>query len=92
VVHVHAYSRSQTFYYCVPYVLKIIYSVIFCIAYCLSIVSRKISYRAENAVVVQKNVRMFLAKRKYQPRYRGIATIKTLRGRIEQLNSMGMLT
>ncbi|XP_065907507.1 unconventional myosin-VI-like [Dysidea avara] len=50
--------------------------------------SRKISYRVENAVVIQKNVRMFLAKRKYQPRYRGIGTIKTLRGRIEQLNSM----
>ena len=52
------------------------------------IVSRKIGYRADNAIMIQKNVKMFMAKRRHQPRYKGVTKLKTLKGRTEQLNSM----
>ena len=54
----------------------------------IDIVARKISYKADSAIMIQKNVRMFMAKRRHQPRYKGITKLKTLRERIEQLNSM----
>ena len=72
-------------YMCIVHKDEIIYPLILTI---IITVSRKIGYKADNAIMIQKNVRMFMAKRQHQPRYRGITKLKTLRGRIEQLNSM----
>jgi myosin-6 len=41
-------------------------------------VKNKILYRRASLITIQKNVRMFLAKRIHQPRYRGIAKINSL--------------
>ena len=37
--------------------------------------SRKIKYRAENAVVVQRYVRMYLAMKKHRPRLGGVGLL-----------------
>ena len=36
---------------------------------CLSLVTRKIQYRQENALIIQCSVRMLIAVKKYRPRY-----------------------
>lgn len=52
---------------------------------CLS-VKNKILYRRENLVTIQKNIKMFLCKRKHQPRYKTMLKIRELEsmaGRME---------
>lgn len=52
----------------------------------------KILYRRACLVTIQKNVRMFLAKRVHQPRYRGIAKIESLKDKLKQMEaSIGQL-
>ncbi|XP_069688949.1 myosin heavy chain 95F isoform X2 [Periplaneta americana] len=52
----------------------------------------KILYRRACLITIQKNVRMFLAKRIHQPRYRGIAKINSLQAKLKQMEaSIGQL-
>ena len=44
----------------------------------------KIDYKADNAKMIQKNVRMFMAKHQHQPYYK----TENSRERIDDLNSM----
>lgn len=43
-----------------------------------SAVKNKILYRREQLVIIQKNVRMYNACKKYRPRYMGVLKIKGL--------------
>ena len=51
-------------------------------------VSMKIGYKADNAKMIQKNVRMFMAKHQPQTRYE----TENSRERIDELNSMHKCT
>lgn len=52
----------------------------------------KILYRRACLITIQKNVRMFLAKRIHQPRYKGIAKINSLQAKLLQMEaSIGQL-
>ncbi|XP_023236222.1 unconventional myosin-VI-like [Centruroides sculpturatus] len=48
----------------------------------------KILYRRANLIIIQKTVKMHLAKRKYRPRFLAIMKIKALR---EQLKNMSTI-
>lgn len=48
----------------------------------------KIAYRRECTVIIQKNMRMFLEKSKYRPRYIARLELRKIRGRLQQLNSL----
>ncbi|GFU35915.1 myosin heavy chain 95F [Nephila pilipes] len=48
----------------------------------------KILYRRNNLIVIQKNIRMCLAKRKYRPRYMYIMKIKKLCGRLDAMSQI----
>ncbi|KAG8194895.1 hypothetical protein JTE90_029186 [Oedothorax gibbosus] len=48
----------------------------------------KIVYRKDNLIVIQKNVKMFLAKRKYRPRYLYITKIRKLSERLEAMSQI----
>ncbi|XP_050720790.1 unconventional myosin-VI-like isoform X3 [Eriocheir sinensis] len=47
----------------------------------------KILYRREQLVIIQKNVRMYNACKKYRPRYMGVLKIKGLQSQLQQLSS-----
>ncbi|KAJ9598039.1 hypothetical protein L9F63_026855 [Diploptera punctata] len=52
----------------------------------------KILYRRACLVTIQKNVRMFLAKKVHQPRYKGIVKINSLQAKLKQMEtSIGQL-
>lgn len=52
------------------------------------LVKNKIAYRRECTVIIQKNMRMFLEKSKYRPRYIARLELRKIRGRLQQLNSL----
>ncbi|PNF18978.1 Myosin heavy chain 95F [Cryptotermes secundus] len=55
-------------------------------------VKYKILYRRACLITIQKNVRMFLAKRIHQPRYKGITKINSLQAKLLQMEaSIGQL-
>nr|XP_027213444.1 unconventional myosin-VI-like isoform X1 [Penaeus vannamei] len=45
----------------------------------------KILYRREQLVIIQKNIRMYQAKQRHQPRYRGIMKVRGLQGQLQQM-------
>ena len=70
----HKYAHTQiNFIFCIKEKeLKIIlYDFIF-------LVDKKIKYRASCHINIQKNVRMYLAKKQHRPRYKGITKINNL--------------
>ncbi|XP_028414571.1 unconventional myosin-VI-like isoform X2 [Dendronephthya gigantea] len=50
--------------------------------------ANKIKFRAKACVTIQKTVKMFLAWKKHQPRYKGMTRIKRLHSRLETMNSI----
>ena len=48
----------------------------------------KIIYRREALIVIQKSVRMHLARRRHAPRYKGILRLKKLQAQIEEIGVM----
>ncbi|XP_047128330.1 unconventional myosin-VI isoform X1 [Hydra vulgaris] len=50
--------------------------------------ANKIKYRQEMLVCIQKNIRMFLAKKKHKPRYKALEKMRTLHGQLNQLMEM----
>lgn len=48
----------------------------------------KILYRRQKLIVIQKNVRMHLARKKYRPRYLGMMKLKTLQSQLSQMSSI----
>lgn len=48
-------------------------------------VKNKIIYRRENLVVIQKTVRMYLAKKKHRPRIQGLNRIRNLNSQVRSL-------
>ncbi|KAK7077209.1 Unconventional myosin-VI [Halocaridina rubra] len=48
----------------------------------------KILYRRSQIVIIQKNIRMYHAKKKYRPRYMGVLKIKGLQGQLLQMQSI----
>merc|ERR1719410_885957 len=49
----------------------------------------KIIYRREALVCVQKNLRMYLARKQHRPRYLGLQTIKMLSGQVDKIQELG---
>lgn len=49
-------------------------------------VHNKILYRRNCHITIQKNIRMYLAKKRHQPRYRGIMKINTLQVKKPQIS------
>ncbi|XP_071535802.1 myosin heavy chain 95F isoform X4 [Panulirus ornatus] len=45
----------------------------------------KILYRREQLIIIQKNVKMYNAMKKYRPRYMGVIKIKGLQGQLQQM-------
>ncbi|XP_066985117.1 myosin heavy chain 95F isoform X5 [Macrobrachium rosenbergii] len=45
----------------------------------------KILYRRDQLIIIQKNVRMYNAKKRYRPRYMGVLKIKGLQGQLTQM-------
>ncbi|XP_069956344.1 unconventional myosin-VI isoform X2 [Cherax quadricarinatus] len=45
----------------------------------------KILYRREQLIIIQKNVKMYNARKKHRPRYMGILKIKSLQGQLQQM-------
>lgn len=54
---------------------------------CCIAVKNKIVYRRECILIIQKNMRMFLDKSKYRPRYIARLELRKIRGQLSQLNS-----
>jgi myosin-6 len=50
--------------------------------------ARKIAYRREALVTVQKTVRMYLARKQHRPRIRALVNIRALSGQVAQIASM----
>jgi myosin-6 len=50
--------------------------------------ARKIEYRREALVTIQKTVRMFLAKKRHRPRIRALVNIRGLSGQVAQIAAM----
>jgi myosin-6 len=50
----------------------------------------KMSWRAEQVVILQKNFKMMLSKRQHAPRYRGVIRLKTLMGQINVMKQVAM--
>ncbi|XP_046405363.1 myosin heavy chain 95F isoform X2 [Ischnura elegans] len=48
----------------------------------------KIKYRRECYIIIQKNMRMLLAKKKHQPRYRGIMKINSLKSMLTKMEGI----
>lgn len=48
----------------------------------------KILYRRQCHITIQKNVRMYLAKKKHRPRYKGIAKINSLQSMLTRMESV----
>lgn len=48
----------------------------------------KILYRRSCLITAQKTVRMFLARKKHAPRYKGVARLRTLQSQIEEIGRM----
>ncbi|XP_013775253.1 unconventional myosin-VI-like [Limulus polyphemus] len=48
----------------------------------------KILYRAANLIIIQKNVRMYQARKKYRPRYLGILKVKSLQGQLKHMSAL----
>lgn len=55
---------------------------------CLFQVKNKILYRRENLITVQKNVRMFLSKKKHAPRYKTIMKVKGIESMLSGMESI----
>merc|ERR1712108_99927 len=49
----------------------------------------KIIYRREALIVIQKSVRMHLARKRHAPRYKGVLRLKKLQNQIEEIGVMG---
>merc|ERR1711870_40484 len=49
----------------------------------------KIIYRREALVCIQKNLRMYLARKQHRPRYLGLQTIKMLSGQVDKIQELG---
>merc|ERR1712038_351345 len=49
----------------------------------------KIIYRREALVCIQKNPRMYLARKQHRPRYLGLQTIKMLSGQVDKIQELG---
>jgi myosin-6 len=50
--------------------------------------ARKIKYRHNNAIAIQKTVRMYLALQKHRPRYKGIMELKKLKQRSDYMHKL----
>merc|ERR1711892_525792 len=50
--------------------------------------ARKIEYRREALVTIQKTVRMYLAKKKHRPRYQALFKIRNLSGQVSKIGEM----
>lgn len=48
----------------------------------------KIAYRRENLIIVQKNVRMMLSKKKHAPRYKTIMKVKGILSMVSGMESI----
>lgn len=48
----------------------------------------KIKYRRECHIVIQKNMRMYLAKKRHRPRYKGIGKINSLQSMLVRMESI----
>lgn len=48
----------------------------------------KIIYRRNHLIVIQKNTRMFIAKKQHQPRIKGITNIKNLKNQLNGMQSI----
>uniref|UniRef100_A0A1B6GYM3 Unconventional myosin-VI n=1 Tax=Cuerna arida TaxID=1464854 RepID=A0A1B6GYM3_9HEMI len=48
----------------------------------------KILYRRQCHITIQKNIRMYLAKKKHRPRYKGIAKINSLQSMLSRMESI----
>ncbi|KAK4321632.1 hypothetical protein Pmani_007579 [Petrolisthes manimaculis] len=48
----------------------------------------KILFRREQLIIIQKNVKMYSAWKKYRPRYMGVIKIKGLQGQLQQMMSV----
>lgn len=49
----------------------------------------KIAHRREALIIMQKTVRMYVAKRKHRPRYQALVKIRYLHGQVQQIGAMG---
>ncbi|KAG7159253.1 Unconventional myosin-VI-like, partial [Homarus americanus] len=45
----------------------------------------KILYRREQLIIIQKNVKMYHARKKHRPRYLGVIKVKGLQGQLQQM-------
>ena len=57
----------------------------------MAAVARKIRYRANSAIKIQKQVRMHLALCKHRPRYQSIRALRALQDRVQTLTALGEL-
>ena len=48
----------------------------------------KIDYRRKALVMIQKTVRMYVAKKKHRPRYQALVKIRYLHGQVQQIGAM----
>lgn len=51
-------------------------------------VKNKILYRKENLIIVQKNVRMYLSRKKHAPRYKTIMKVKGIESMLSGMESI----
>ena len=58
-------------------------------SFLMIVVARKIRYRADSAIKIQKQVRMYLALRKHRPRYQSIRALRALQDRVQTLTALG---
>ncbi|RZF36972.1 hypothetical protein LSTR_LSTR004660 [Laodelphax striatellus] len=58
-----------------------------CALSCIKL-TNKIKYRRECHIVIQKNIRMYLAKKRHRPRYKGIGKINSLQSMLVRMESI----